>query len=194
MRALLTWEARALVIESKDHEGGLSKWVESLDKHTAWIRDLLNEEMAQADHEEPCPDSDYSEGQSVPLCRPSRSQKCLPPYESGWRVVRVISPSTVVIATADDVSMKSKEVVNVEMIKPDVARDALLSTPLVQDEDDDGDVQDVEETDHYNALLDIKARGFWSRQHDAFFDGRLIRKHPSCPWTRPMSSSPATRP
>ena len=58
----------------------------------------------------------------VQLLRPDRRQKCSAPYEPGWQVVDVISPSTVRIRRSIDDHVQEK-VVNIDLlarVDPDV--------------------------------------------------------------------------
>jgi len=103
MQAMLAWEPRNLIVESIQPEErfGLDTWVTTLHEKAARVRDLVTEELANADVEQP-ETAAYNEGDKVLLRRPARSQKCVPPFEAGWYVNRVISPTTLVIARSDD--------------------------------------------------------------------------------------------
>ena len=61
------------------------------------------------------------------LLRPDRRQKCSAPYEPGWQVVDVISPSTVRIRRSIDDHVQEK-VVNVDLLKADTLTDVSSSS------------------------------------------------------------------
>ena len=56
-------------------------------------------------------------GDKVLLQQPGRHQKCLAPFESGWNVKQVVSPSTVVMERTDRAG--GKKTVNVCLLKLD---------------------------------------------------------------------------
>ena len=130
--AMMGWEPRNLLVEREEEVLSLSSWVESLAEKTARVRDLVNEELSRNDTESVIEGAEYSVGDAVLLRRPSRSRKCLAPYEPGWRIVRVVSPSTVVITRAAD-PHSAEKIVNVEIIKRDVARDLAQPTAPMDD-------------------------------------------------------------
>ena len=59
----------------------------------------------------------YTVGDRVMLLRPDRRQKCQSPYEPGWVVLRVISPSSVRVSR--DVDGHQEKSVNVNLMKLD---------------------------------------------------------------------------
>ena len=63
----------------------------------------------------------YFTGQSVLLRRPDWHKKSLTPYERGWFVNEVTSPSTVVISNAVHGGQKT---VYIDLLKPDSAADS----------------------------------------------------------------------
>ena len=70
----------------------------------------------------------YLVGDRVLLLRPERRQKCVPPFESGWHVSEVVSPSTVRIRRASQ-----EKTVNVAFIKPDLSDDTTERVPAGED-------------------------------------------------------------
>jgi len=132
MRAMFGWEARDLLIEGMPRFSK-SAWVDDVCSDAARVRDYITELYAAhdvpLDDEAVCP---YDVGDSVLLHRPARHQKRLAPYESGWRVKKVVGPATVVIAHG-----KREKVINVDQLKkgvalpPDPPSDPAVSDPGV---------------------------------------------------------------
>ena len=92
------------------------------------------EQFAPAQEEHPCHDFVYNPSQNpyrpddpVQLLRPDCRQKCSAPYEPGWQVVDVISPSTVRIRRSIDDHVQEK-VVNVDLSKADTITDVSFSS------------------------------------------------------------------
>ena len=92
------------------------------------------EQFAPAQEEHPCHDFVYNPSENpyrpddpVQLLRPDRRQKCSAPYEPGWQVVDVISPSTVRIRRSIDDHVQEK-VVNVDLLKADTLTDVSSSS------------------------------------------------------------------
>ena len=79
----------------------------------ARIRDLVEQELSSADSIDEVAMCAYGVGDGVLLQQPSRRQKRMPPYEAGWRVLKVVSGSTVVIGKCGC----QDTVVNVQSIK-----------------------------------------------------------------------------
>ena len=135
--ALMGWEPGCLIVESDSQLP--SRWVENLAEKSARIRDLINDAfMASNDFSKDQPIAAYAEGDAVLLRRPPRSQKCLPPFETGWQINRVVSPSTVVIQKSTGGAEKA---VNVDAIKLDIAanRAPIPVTVVNNDETEDDD-------------------------------------------------------
>ena len=59
----------------------------------------------------------YAVGNPVLLLWPKRRQKLLPPFEAGWVVKAVVSPSTVVLRHHD--GYRADKVVNIDIVKSD---------------------------------------------------------------------------
>jgi len=81
------------------------------------VRDLLEEELSSCDTIDDGQQvaSPYQEGDPVMLRAPDRQQKLLRPYEAGWEIRKILSPTTVVIQrTADH---RRQKVVNVDVLK-----------------------------------------------------------------------------
>ena len=103
MQAMFGWSPRELTVESLDagFRYTVDSWAAAVGDRAARVRDYVEERLARLDEEcagDNCP---YTVGDQVLLRRPQRSQKCLTPFESGWQVLRVVSPTTVVICTDD---------------------------------------------------------------------------------------------
>ena len=64
------------------------------------IADYLEEQLSAADFVDIPATCPYGVGEAVLFRRPDRHQKRQPPYESGWRVTKVIAPSTVEITSS----------------------------------------------------------------------------------------------
>ena len=119
MEAMVGWTPRQLVVEAQKHPCSLSAWVDELSDSVARVHDLVEDALSQRDFIDSQNDCClYSAGQSVLLRRPDRHKKSLTPYDSGWFVEEVISPSAVVISNAVRGGQKT---VNVDVLKPDPA-------------------------------------------------------------------------
>ena len=139
MEAMVGWRPHRFILEEATTEFQLSEWTEKLAKRSARIRDWIDSEMSASDFIERDVDCPFSPGDQVLLERPARHQKRLPPFESGWVVVKVISPSNVVIASPG----RQEKVVNVSLLKFDVQvssseedglPDASVTQPRCQDD------------------------------------------------------------
>ena len=125
---MIGWKPNQLVVQSGKSTVPLSAWVQELTMRTARIRDLIDAEMSTADFQEESVSCSYSVGDCVLLLRPERRQKCVPPFESGWHVSEVVSPSTVRIRRASQ-----EKTVNVALIKPDLSDDTPKRVPAGED-------------------------------------------------------------
>ena len=113
---------RQLVVEAQKHPYGLSAWVDELSERVARVHDLVEGTLFQRDFIDGQNDRCfYFTGQSVLLRRPNWHKKSLMPYERGWFVKEVISPSTVVISNGVHGGQKT---VYVDLLKPDPAADS----------------------------------------------------------------------
>ena len=128
VEAMIGWKPNQLVVQSGKPTVPLSAWVQELTMRTARIRDLVDAEMSTADFQEESVLCSYSVGDRVLLLRPERRQKCVPPFESGWHVSEVVSPSTVRIRRASQ-----EKTVNVALIKPDLSDDTTERVPAGED-------------------------------------------------------------
>ena len=115
--AMTGWQPRGLV-EAQQLLYSLPAWTAEMQRQAAAVRDLIDEEMASADFQEEdvggarcC----YEPGDVVMLKMASRAEKCLPKFQLGWRVKKVLSKSTVVIQKVED--PKVEKTVNVELLK-----------------------------------------------------------------------------
>ena len=137
MMAMMSWEPRDLCVEAAPVEGSLMSWSASLAEKCARIRDYVSGVLSEVDtvsDNENCP---FHVGDSVMMRRPSRHQKCLPEFERGWWVAKIIGPVTVVIQR--DLSGRMQEkVVNIEHLKSDVSREhSVPAMHAVADDTDD---------------------------------------------------------
>ena len=113
--AIMGWEGRDLVIDHDPTAYSASEWVDRLAGRAARIRDLVESLLSSNDSVSGGPtESPYRVDDPVMLRRPERSQKLMTPYESGWTVLKIVSPSTLVIQHADG----REKVVNVDIVKP----------------------------------------------------------------------------
>lgn len=125
MMAMLSWEPQDLTVESPPKaEGSLMSWQADLAATCARVRDHVTECLAELDGvvKSPlvCP---LSVGDPVLLRRPGRHRKLLTPFESGWKVVSIISPTSVRIQKTNVPGRPSVKTVNLELLKQDVASD-----------------------------------------------------------------------
>ena len=116
MLAMVGWQPSSLLVENAPMAMCLSAWTEKLSGTAARIRDYLEVELSKTDFVEPNVEPSYCIGDHVLLRTPDRRQKRRRPYESGWYVADIVSPSTVLI---EHESSGSTKVVNVDMIKLD---------------------------------------------------------------------------
>lgn len=126
--AMVGWQPRQLIVDKAEEACSMSAWAASLSERCARIRDFIEDELSDRD----CIDSAdtpclFSVGNRVLLRRPSRHQKCLSPFEAGWQVVEVVSPSTVRIGKLP--GLVKTTTVNVGLLKPDPS---LVPVPQVQ--------------------------------------------------------------
>ena len=113
MMAMVGWQPQHLIVQSDPSTKSRSQWSEQLEKSTARIRDLVEQELSSADSIDEVAMCAYGVGDGVLLQQPSRRQKRMLPYEAGWRVLKVVSGSTVVIGKCG----RQDKVVNVQSIK-----------------------------------------------------------------------------
>ena len=121
MQAMVGWMPRQFLVEDVRDACALSEYVSLLNERSAPIRDVIEEELSTRDFLDtaaPCP---YLPGHNVMLLRSDRRQKRSSPFEKGWVVSKIISPSTVVIRSA--VSPNREKVVNVALLKHDPSND-----------------------------------------------------------------------
>ena len=95
---------------------------------TARICDVVDAEMSTADFRKESVPCLYLVGDRVLLLSPERRQTCVPPFESGWHVSEVVSPSTVRIRRASQ-----EKTVNVALIKPDQSDNTTERVPAGED-------------------------------------------------------------
>ena len=112
MRAMYRWEPNVL-IEQRPEVFSASAWVDRLESRAAEIRDYLEEQLAQMDWIDAdgtvCP---YRTGDPVLLRQPERHRKQQPPYDVGWVVDRIVTPSTV-----RNTSGNRSKVVNIGLLR-----------------------------------------------------------------------------
>ena len=119
--AMVGWQPSSQIVEEQPEgqQRTLSQWVDKLTERAAAVRDYLEEILSSSDAAESTGGDDgnpYAVGDAVMLLRPKRHQKLLAPYEPGWMVRNLVSPTTVVI---EDASFPERQkVVNVELLKP----------------------------------------------------------------------------
>ena len=127
MEAMFGWQPRSFIVDSPDTDLLLSEWVIRLSKRSAAIHDYIEEELSRRDFVSDPRENPYRPDDPVQLLRPDRHQKCSAPYEPGWQVVDVISPSTVRIRRSIDDHVQEK-VVNVDLLKADTLTDVSSSS------------------------------------------------------------------
>ena len=113
IQAMYGWEPRNILIQSDPGKSSLSAWVDGLGCRVAEIHDYL-EKLSQTNWVEEAHDCPHQVGQAVLLRYTQRSQKRLAPFEAGWRISKVVAPSTVKIASGHRSKM-----VNVDLLKAD---------------------------------------------------------------------------
>lgn len=95
-------------------------------------------DFENSEEESHCP---YAVGDHVMLQRPDRHQKRLAPYERGWTVKEIVSPTTVVIEKpSPDNRRVSKKVINIALLKKDLPDAAATEASLNSDEQDDNGI------------------------------------------------------
>ena len=113
--AMLGWEPKDLVVEKLPGEtDDLSAWVSALTNRIARVWDTVEEQLSASDFRQPVEArSAYNVGDPVLLRMSDRRQELTLPYQGGWVISKVLSPSTVVIENRDH----RQKVVNAELIK-----------------------------------------------------------------------------
>eukprot|EP00117_Sycon_ciliatum_P031914 scpid89435/ scgid24871/ len=120
MKAMVGREPRDLIVEGQ-HGMSASRTAEKIEAEAAAIRDYLEQEMSAVDcTPDEMPEARYAAGDKVMLKRPDRSQKRQSPYERGWMVAKVVSPTTFVIRRESD---GAEKMVNVALLKGEVGLD-----------------------------------------------------------------------
>ena len=143
MKAMVGWECPHFVVEGEPSACAMSEWAVKVSEQSARIRDLLEEELSERDAIDlasPCP---YHVGQPVLLQRPSRHQKRLPPYESGWVVKEIVSRSTVIVAKPEH----QDKIVNIAILKPNPELAADLKSSAETDATEEGNANDTNTDD-----------------------------------------------
>ena len=133
MIAMTGWQPRHIIVDDVKEACDMTQWASELSARIARVRDIVETELSSRDFVDlpdgPCA---YAVGDRVLLRRPERRQKRMPPYEPGWLVTAIVSPSTVVIARQDE--CQRPKTVNIDLLKPDPSNDALLDAPSVADD------------------------------------------------------------
>ena len=133
MVAMTGWQPRHIIVDDVKEACDMTQWASELSARIARVRDIIETELSSRDFVDlpdgPCA---YAVGDRVLLRRPERRQKRMPPYEPGWLVTAIVSPSTVVIARQDE--CQRPKTVNIDLLKPDPSNDALLDAPSVADD------------------------------------------------------------
>ena len=169
MQAMSGWQPQSLLVEQDCPVRSLSAWTDALRAQAARVRDYVEEELSKVDfieHVGVCP---YNVGDRVLLRRDHRHQKRLAAYESGWLVVKVVSPSTVHIQRTTGAIRASVKVVNVDLLKIDacqrepdvnVASDDSVAAAYDQLPDDDAAADNQlpvdADTDAFGLALDFE--------------------------------------
>ena len=98
IEAMCGWVPHGLIVVDERCDMSPSAWVDSLCSKAAVVQDYVESELSSADFVQPveCVNP-YSVGSTVMLRQGDRGQKRTAPYEAGWTVDSVVSPSTVVI-------------------------------------------------------------------------------------------------
>ena len=138
MKAMVGWECPHFIIENEISACAMSVWASKLSEQSARIRDLLEEELSSGDFIEVSAACPYEVGDHVLLQIPSRHQKRLPPFEDGWVVKKVVSPSTIVVMKPG----RADKVANIAILKRNPAPPSEPAPPL--DSNQVPDVQDDE--------------------------------------------------
>ena len=123
MEAMCGWSPCGLVVDKPRDFLSSSAWVDKLRQHSAAVRDYVEEALSALDSVDAGPQAlcPYAVDDLAMIRRPDRRQKCTSPYEPGWRVIDVISPSTVKIAFTNDDGSVGTKLVNVDVLKPQPA-------------------------------------------------------------------------
>ncbi|XP_065182720.1 uncharacterized protein LOC135813558 [Sycon ciliatum] len=144
MVAMSGWQPRHIIIDDVKEACDMTQWASELSSRVARVRDIIETELSARDFidspNEPCA---YSVGDPVLLLRPGRRQKRLSPYEPGWSVAAIVSPSTVVIARQDE--RQHPKTVNVDLLKPDSPDNPVMRTTAAESQADDGAAADANE-------------------------------------------------
>ena len=113
-----------------------SAWVDKLCHQSAKIRDFVEDALSALDRDieaELCP---YGIDTPVMLRRTDRRQKRMTPYEPGWYVADILSPSTVKIAMRNDGHVRTK-IVNIDLLKLQPAEEVHVSSESSGSSDSD---------------------------------------------------------
>ena len=143
--AMFGWVAQPLVVKQPSEAFTMSVWGTRLARRVSAIRDLIEANLSTHDFvDNPSEVCKYSVGDLVMLRQPERRQKRQPPYETGWRVVKVVSPSTVIIEKAGQ--RTRQKTVNVALLKIDKGRSSDRELSMQQEseataEEDQSSVQ-----------------------------------------------------
>ena len=130
--------------------------MDDLTQRVADVWDHLEQALSSADSGEA--DSvvhPYTVGDAVMLLRPKRQQKLLSPYEPGWIVRKLLSPSTVVIEHEDQPERQRE--INIELFKPYVCEQA-LQVPGDEDVDPTAEPEFLEVNDEPTVALELTPR------------------------------------
>ena len=143
MLAMVGWEPPSLV--AREDEWNPEAWSNQHAARSARVRDLLDQQTARHDKMVEETECCYQVGGSVLLRQPNRHQKRLPPFQQGWKVKKIVAPSTVVISRNLNPDKVQEKVVNVDLIKLNVEEDEV---PPCCD-DDHYDIEDSDDDDVY---------------------------------------------
>eukprot|EP00117_Sycon_ciliatum_P048857 scpid46649/ scgid34721/ Gag-Pol polyprotein; Matrix protein p10; p20; Capsid protein p25; Nucleocapsid protein p14; Protease p15; Reverse transcriptase/ribonuclease H p90; Integrase p46 len=114
MLAMVGWEPKSIITGVTTES---TVWQQPHAAPCARLRDLLDSELSKVDRQEDERDCPFRVGDSVLLKQPSRRQKRLPPFQTGWLVIKVVSPSTVVVRRQPHMGQVQEKVVNVDLLK-----------------------------------------------------------------------------
>ncbi|XP_065186075.1 uncharacterized protein LOC135816901 [Sycon ciliatum] len=114
MLAMVGWEPKSIITGVTTES---TVWQQAHAARCARLRDLLDSELSKVDRQEDERDCPFHVGDSVLLKQPSRRQKRLPPFQTGWSVIKVVSPSTVVVRRQPHMGQVQEKVVNVDLLK-----------------------------------------------------------------------------
>ena len=150
MEAMTGWSSRSLPVEHPV-PGDSAVWVKTVAERTALIRDYVTEVLTEADQEAGDEVAQFGIGDRVMLKLPARRGKCQPLYERGWTVIKVLSPTTVVISKPGSRSSREK-VINMELLKPDTELAASTLDLTTTDRESSTKSACGEETDDADSL------------------------------------------